>query len=102
MKALGDSSPLHGATTVKTLKDDPAKLMRYDPEELTGFKAFGHLSTSIFTSKVVWKNMSFIMSITLVVAIIIFLCVPNPKTLSLEKLQDIASFFKVLIIIKER
>lgn len=84
-------------TKVETVKDNPMKLVRYDPEELTGLRAFGHISTSMFTSKSVWRNMLCIMAAALSVACFVFLTSPDPTTIDPGKLRDAASFFKVFI-----
>jgi len=84
-------------TNVETVVDNPMKLVRYDPEELTGLKAFGHIPTSIFMSRSVWRNMFFIISLAMFVACCVFLLTPDPKASDFQKMKDAASFFKVFI-----
>lgn len=85
---------LYGATTIK---EQPQKLICYDPDELTGIRAFAHIGSSIFTSSAVWKNMVVVIGIAIGVALAAFLLIPDPSQVNLTELNAIAAFFKVFI-----
>lgn len=95
---LVQNSPLKELYGATTIKENPAKLVCYDPDELTGFRAFAHIiGSSIFTSAVVWKNMSLIIGIAIAIAVIAFVMIPDPSQVNLSELNAIAAFFKVFI-----
>lgn len=45
----------------------------------------------------VWKNMVLVIGIAFGTAIVSFLCIPDPKSIDMDRMQDIANFFRVFI-----